>query len=208
MKTEPTSRSSEKTRRKILDASQKLFAARGFSGASISQIAAEAGVNLSLIYHYVKSKEDLWKETKCWIMEKHPDFSKNFRFEKSENLEEFCEKFIKFVMEVYKKYPELWRMLSWQRMEKEGRALIGLPSSHFVGFLSIIKTLQQKGEVGAQSDPELLMAIILNLIAGPWVVYLMNLPDNYQSLNSYISIVHKISKYILKEFSGVDSVSS
>ncbi len=43
----------------LLTAALKVFASRGYHGASISEIAKQAGVSKALFYHYFKSKEDL-----------------------------------------------------------------------------------------------------------------------------------------------------
>jgi AcrR family transcriptional regulator len=43
----------------ILNVAEKLFAEKGFDGASIRDIAAEAGVNIAMISYYFKSKENL-----------------------------------------------------------------------------------------------------------------------------------------------------
>lgn len=48
-----------KTRERILDAAEQIFAERGFDGASMRNITAHAKVNLSVVYYYFKSKEDL-----------------------------------------------------------------------------------------------------------------------------------------------------
>jgi len=50
-------RDADKTRAAILSASTKLFAEKGFIGASISDIAEIVGVSKSSIYHYFPSKE-------------------------------------------------------------------------------------------------------------------------------------------------------
>lgn len=49
----------ELSRNKILDASLKLFAERGYHNTSISQITKEAGVSKGLLYNYFEKKEDL-----------------------------------------------------------------------------------------------------------------------------------------------------
>jgi AcrR family transcriptional regulator len=46
-------------RKKILDAAADNFAAEGFSGARVDDIAASAGVNKRLLYHYVGAKSEL-----------------------------------------------------------------------------------------------------------------------------------------------------
>lgn len=50
-------------REKIRDAALKEFAERGFDGARIDRIAANAGVNKALIYYHYKNKEELYVST-------------------------------------------------------------------------------------------------------------------------------------------------
>jgi len=55
-------RNAPEAKSKILRAAQKLFAEKGFDGARVDDIAAEAGVNKALIYYYFKSKRNLLEE--------------------------------------------------------------------------------------------------------------------------------------------------
>jgi AcrR family transcriptional regulator len=52
--------SSEPQRQKILAAAARKFAEDGFLGARVDDIAAAAGVNKRLLYHYVGGKSDLF----------------------------------------------------------------------------------------------------------------------------------------------------
>ena len=52
---------SNTTKDRILDAAEQLFADRGFAGASMRDITNRAGVNLSVIYYYFQSKEELFR---------------------------------------------------------------------------------------------------------------------------------------------------
>ena len=45
----------------ILDAAERLFAARGFARATIKEIGGEAGVNSALLYYYFGDKEGLYR---------------------------------------------------------------------------------------------------------------------------------------------------
>jgi TetR/AcrR family transcriptional regulator len=54
--------SSADTRSRILDAAEKLFAARGFDGVTIKEIGVEAQQNAALLYYYFDSKETLFRE--------------------------------------------------------------------------------------------------------------------------------------------------
>jgi|SRR3974390_178243 len=58
------SRNRERTRGNIVAAARAEFAARGYSGARIGQIAQRAGVNKELIYHYFRGKEELFEEVR------------------------------------------------------------------------------------------------------------------------------------------------
>ncbi|MDQ3740033.1 MAG: TetR/AcrR family transcriptional regulator [Actinomycetota bacterium] len=50
----------EQTRREILDAAARTFARRGFHGASVEAVAAEAGLSTGAVYSNFKGKEDLF----------------------------------------------------------------------------------------------------------------------------------------------------
>ncbi len=49
----------ERTRRKIMEASEKLIASRGFDNVTVDEITAEAGVSKGSFYTYFKRKEDV-----------------------------------------------------------------------------------------------------------------------------------------------------
>ncbi|MCE7006201.1 TetR/AcrR family transcriptional regulator [Kibdelosporangium philippinense] len=55
----PKQERAERTRTTILDAAAKVFDARGFMGASLSDILAEAGVTKGALYFHFASKEEL-----------------------------------------------------------------------------------------------------------------------------------------------------
>ena len=50
----------EQSRERILVAGLRLFSAKGLAATKISEIAAEAGLSLGLVYHYFESKEALF----------------------------------------------------------------------------------------------------------------------------------------------------
>jgi AcrR family transcriptional regulator len=53
---------SSETRQQLLGAAERLFAERGFAGVSVRMIAAEAGVNWSLVGYYFRGKDGLLAE--------------------------------------------------------------------------------------------------------------------------------------------------
>lgn len=60
-KVTPNTRDAEATRLKLMHAATEAFAAEGFAGVRIEQIAQLAEVNKAMIYHYFGSKEGLYE---------------------------------------------------------------------------------------------------------------------------------------------------
>lgn len=52
----------EKRRREILEAALDLFIRRGYASTKISDIAERVGMSVGLLFHYFKSKENLYEE--------------------------------------------------------------------------------------------------------------------------------------------------
>lgn len=67
--------SSERTgrREELLQTAVDLFAANGFKGTSIRDIASTLGVSVSVIYHYFSNKEDLWSAILDYSVKGLPD---------------------------------------------------------------------------------------------------------------------------------------
>lgn len=60
MTVSPGERKSERTRRAILEAARSHFAARGFDGANLRAIGAEASIDPAMVMRYFGSKEGLF----------------------------------------------------------------------------------------------------------------------------------------------------
>lgn len=58
----PKRRDRAATRTALLEASRRRFAEQGFDGTSVREIAADAGVDPTLIFRYFGSKQDLFAE--------------------------------------------------------------------------------------------------------------------------------------------------
>jgi AcrR family transcriptional regulator len=59
--TRPISRNPDRTRRHLLKAAIKLFAARGYHGVAVDRIVASARVNKRMVYHYFGSKDAIFE---------------------------------------------------------------------------------------------------------------------------------------------------
>ncbi len=68
--TVPRSERLENTRAAILISALEHFARSGFEGASVRNIAAQAGVNHGMIRHIYGTKEELWREAITFLFER------------------------------------------------------------------------------------------------------------------------------------------
>jgi TetR/AcrR family transcriptional regulator len=67
--TEPRRRDPVATRRKLLAAARREFAENGLAGGRVDEIAARAGVNKQLVYHYFGDKDALYLAVLEWVYE-------------------------------------------------------------------------------------------------------------------------------------------
>ncbi|MEP6839826.1 MAG: TetR/AcrR family transcriptional regulator [Bradyrhizobium sp.] len=65
----PQRRDPAATRAKLLTAARREFAASGLAGAEVDEIAARAGVNKQLVYHYFGDKDALYLAVLEWVYE-------------------------------------------------------------------------------------------------------------------------------------------
>lgn len=157
--------SSHKTAELILQAAKKHFLEKGYDGTSINDVANDAKINKSLIYHHFGSKQDLWKAVKSQILEQTPDLDikqANFR---RQTLKEFLEAFVTFRFKVYASQPELSRLMTWQRLEVNSRALSGVGKKSLLNLEDEIVLLQQAGEIRADLNPEMVNYLITSCAA-------------------------------------------
>jgi TetR/AcrR family transcriptional regulator len=65
----PQRRDPAATRKKLLTAARREFARSGLAGARVDEIAARAGVNKQLVYHYFGDKDALYLAVLEWVYE-------------------------------------------------------------------------------------------------------------------------------------------
>lgn len=85
----------------IMQAARKVFMEKGFDGATMQDIANEAGINKSLLHYYYRSKEKLFREIFLNVFRMFiPKFGEIFMSEKSifEKIEDFAEHYIEMMI--------------------------------------------------------------------------------------------------------------
>lgn len=109
------SRIQEKNRSLILDAALGEFSRKGFSGATVERIAAEAGMSKSNLLYYFSSKEAIYNATLAHILEVWLAPLKTLRPE-GEPAEELAG-YIRQKIEMSASYPEASRLFANEVMQ-------------------------------------------------------------------------------------------
>jgi AcrR family transcriptional regulator len=103
------------TRATILNAALELFSQKGFSGASIGDIAAKAGVTKSLVQYHFESKEYLWKQAlKATVGE---FLTKVDAFLEEEPSQSKISELVEHRFRLFQKNPDVLRMLAWASLD-------------------------------------------------------------------------------------------
>jgi TetR/AcrR family transcriptional regulator len=74
----PRRRDPVNTRRKLLVAARREFARNGLAGARVDEIAAQAGVNKQLVYHYFGDKDAIYLAVLEWIYDEIVQYERTF----------------------------------------------------------------------------------------------------------------------------------
>jgi AcrR family transcriptional regulator len=93
----------------IIDAASRVFAERGYLGASMERIAAAAGVSAPLIYEHFSSKKELY----IALLDLHGRalVTATTREEGFESLEDLMRSNVLAFFEFVREHPSAWRML-------------------------------------------------------------------------------------------------
>jgi AcrR family transcriptional regulator len=177
-----------KTRKKILEAAANLFVKNGFDGISISQIAKKAGVNQSLIYHYFESKEDLWKSVKNYYVETYVNME-DLKIDAADDLKDILKQIIYSRLEFYGKYPEIIRMIAWQKLEPDKNKLVGGTRFSPDNWKEVFSHLQKQGKIKAGINLDMMILFITSLIAGVLTEDYKNILNNKKNKRRYIDLI-------------------
>ena len=92
-------------RRQIINAAEKVFAAKGFSGATIENIAEEGELSPATLYLYFKNKDELYASLNLKLLEVLVEKIENIHDQEKLNPEEKIRALEKVLYEVYEYEP-------------------------------------------------------------------------------------------------------
>ncbi len=178
-------RDAERARATILAAAEAIFARDGFSGARVDDIAAAAGYNKALIFHYFDDKLSLYETLVAQVKRENGERIADLMRRQfpddgvpldPSRVRDFIAAAVRWTFDMYTSHPGLPRMLAWEAAEGWD-TYIACPapngqSTWITGARDLIRRAQAARIVRADVDPEMLIANVM----GMTLIYLISLP--------------------------------
>ena len=163
----------EASRRRIVSAALKLFAARGYAGTSIRMIASSAGISVGLFYNYFPTKADLLG---ALFEESMRDVQASFASADAAPPGERIARLVRSAFEILDANRDFWRLSYGVRMQPA--VVKGLGKRLEAWTSTIQSTLARYLEESGSRRPELDAALLFALIDGVSQHYVLD-PKNY-----------------------------
>ena len=192
----------EASRHAILSAAASCFAATGFAGTSMADIAAAAGVTQSLIHHYFGAKDLLWREVRRSARaEYRARVDAALGREGGPTRAAMAELFAHLG-----EHPELLRMVAWADLEgdgpepsaaaltasieaiaqaqRAGRLRADLRPDHILtAFMGVVRTwFHDRNLVQDESDPEAVRRVDARYLDAAWALFSQGAIDPAQEI--------------------------
>jgi AcrR family transcriptional regulator len=164
-------RNALETKKRLLDAAETEFAAKGFAGVRLREVAQAAGVQQALIHHYFTDKDGLYREVLGRALEETTEGSWAI-LGKVTGLSALLDAFIDMLMRFSANHAKLLAILRMEAQSADGSSVaIDLLRERtkpvFDAVHATIAQLQKDGHVRAEVRPEDLMMGILSMTLYP-----------------------------------------
>ncbi len=166
-KRKDNTRDPERTRKRLLSAAMREFTEKGFGGARIDNIAARAGLNKRLLYHYFGDKNALYLavlET-TYVEIRTAELGLNLE---NDDPIEAVRKLVHFTWDYFLKHPEFLSLLATENLLrakhlKKSKVIFGLHTPLISLISAIIKRGTAAGAFRKGLDPVALYITIASL---------------------------------------------
>jgi AcrR family transcriptional regulator len=162
----------ENKRDLIINAASNVFAEKGFSGASVAEIAASAGIGKGTTYEYFNSKEDLFFAVFEWYFEQSSQAVKvniaALGASVSDKLNAMNESLIAYFldkMDIFSLVMEFWAASASSRIRERYKEAF---KNTYREFRNIVETLIQEGIDRGEFSPNVDVAAIAAGLVGTW----------------------------------------
>jgi TetR/AcrR family transcriptional regulator len=139
------SRDPEASRRRLLEAGVEIFSERGLDGGSVSMIAARAGINRRMLYHYYGSKEGLYRASLRHVYGQLSSTEVALADMVLE-VEELLERLIRAEYAFLASHPQHVRLLTWENLRRGKAALDADFSSFKAPILEALRIALDRGQ--------------------------------------------------------------
>jgi AcrR family transcriptional regulator len=159
---EQVRRSGALTRVAVLDAAERLFAARGYRGTSLEEIGREAGLSRGTPGYFFGSKQRLYGEVLDRILTRAQAtlMTASARTKDAHMpVPEVLEELVAAHLGVLATEPTLVRLIQWETLEGHGQTLgaIGAQARAFVALIQALGTRTGAGELDEITATDLLI---------------------------------------------------
>jgi TetR/AcrR family transcriptional regulator len=144
-----------------LDAALEVFAAKGFAGARVQEIADRAGVNKQLINYYFDSKEGLYRELQHTWLRKERTFA-----DPELPLDELAARYLHEALSE----PRPTRLMAWRGLLDGQDPSPPGEAAGDLDDLSTTRARQTDGQVAAELDPASVRLAIMGAVMVPVVM--------------------------------------
>ncbi len=152
-------RDPERTQERILKAAFREFAAKGFAGARVDEIARRAAINKRMLYHYFGDKEGLFREVLRRKIAERQAWGVATPDEPSESLP--------YWFDLAWNDADWVRLLEWEALQFLDKRLIDEKKRREAAALAVarIQRRQARGHLSKEFDPR---HLLLAMIALTW----------------------------------------
>ncbi|MGN5954401.1 TetR/AcrR family transcriptional regulator [Sphingobacterium lactis] len=181
------------TEEKIKDAAKRVFQKKGFAATRTRDIAEEAGLNLSLLNYYFRSKEKLFE---LIMLETIFEFAKSLILvlnDEDSNIiqkvEIVADRYIDFI----KKQPELPIFILSESRNNIGNVLENLPVKEILSNSVLVRQLKEKAKAGEMREVNYVHFImnVLGLIIFPFVAQPLIMGGTSMSSEEFIQMMEE-----------------
>ena len=163
----------ETTRAALLASALDHFAKRGFAGASLREIAADAGVQHGMIRHVYRTKEELWRQVIAFLFERmEQEMPEDIATAQPDGRRESAERWIRWYVGYCARHPEHARLMVQQSI-LDGPELEWASDRYIRGrhawHRPFVEALQKAGHL-PQVDP---LSLFMMMTAAAQMPYLL-----------------------------------
>jgi len=108
-----------KTKASILKTARKLFAKHGYHATTVDMIADKAKANKQRIYAYYTNKSKLFEASLTAAYNETNALEDDLISKISEDPDNLTQVLISHYINVHKKFPDFWRLVTWANLEPE-----------------------------------------------------------------------------------------